>query len=116
MTYFTDGVNTTGMMANTNWAAQHKDDLKRFFGAWFQAAKWGNDPANRELLRSIIANGAGVQLSTIKDMEPALVSEDGKFLPGFLPKFQDLLVKYQMVKGLSAPLSEDKFVELSDLP
>lgn len=116
MTYFTDGVNTTGMMANTDWAAKNKDGLKRFFQAWFQAAKWGNDPNNRSLLRTIIAQGAGVSADSIKDIEPALVSEDGKFLPGFLPKFQDLLVTNQMVKGLTAPLSEDKFVDLSYLP
>ena len=30
-----------------------------------------------------------------KDMEPALESEDGKFIPGFMPKFQDLLVQYR---------------------
>ena len=116
MTHFTEGHNTTGMMANTNWAAQNRDGLKRFFTAWFQAAKWGNDPANRELLRAIIANGAGAQLDTIKDMEPALVNEDGKFLPGFLPKFQQLLVDFKMVKDLNAPLAEDKFVDLSYLP
>jgi ABC-type nitrate/sulfonate/bicarbonate transport system substrate-binding protein len=116
MTYFTEGVNTTGMMANTDWAAKNKDGLKRFFQAWFQAAKWGNDPNNRSLLRSIIANGAGVAADSIANIEPALVSEDGKFLPGFLPKFQDLLVTNQMVKGMSAALAEDKFVDLSYLP
>jgi len=116
MTFFTDGVNTTGMMANTNWAAQNRDGLKRFFAAWFEAAKWGNDPNNRSLLRAIMANGAGVPLDSIKDLEPAFASEDGKFIQGFLPKFQDLLVKYQMVRGLTAPLPEDRFVDYSYLP
>ena len=116
MTYFTDGVNTTGMMANTDWAAKNKDGLKRFFAAWFQAAKWGNDTSNRALLRSVIANGAGITVDSIKDMEPALESEDGKFIPGFVPKFQDLLVQYQMVKGLDKALTEDKFIDLSYLP
>ncbi len=116
MTYFTEGVNTTGMLGNTLWANLNRDNLKRFFKAWFEAVKWGNEPANRDLLRRIMANGAGVDYSTVQEMVPAPGSPDGKFIPGFLPKFQSLVIEHNQIPGLTAPLDEARFVDLSYLP
>jgi NitT/TauT family transport system substrate-binding protein len=116
MTFFTEGVNTTGMLANTTWASNNRDNLKRFFKVWQEAVKWGNDPANRDLLRRIMANGAGVAYDSVKDMIPAPGSEDGKFIPGFLPKFQNLVIEHKQIPNLTAPLPEDQFVDLSYLP
>jgi NitT/TauT family transport system substrate-binding protein len=116
MTYFTEGVNTTGMLANTTWAANNRDNLKRFFRVWQEAVKWGNDPANRDLLRRIMANGAGVDYSTVQNMTPAPGSPDGKFFPGFLAKFQNLVIENKQIPNLNAPLPEDAFVDLSYLP
>jgi ABC-type nitrate/sulfonate/bicarbonate transport system substrate-binding protein len=116
MTYFTEGVNTTGMLANMTWAANNRENLKRFFEVWFEAVKWGNDPANRDLLRRIMASGAGANYESVKDMIPAPGSPDGKFIPGFLPKFQNLVIEHRQIPNLTAPLPEDRFVDLSYLP
>jgi ABC-type nitrate/sulfonate/bicarbonate transport system substrate-binding protein len=116
MTFFTEGVNVTGMLANTTWAANNRDNLKRFFEVWFEAVKWGNDPANRDLLRRIMASGAGVAYDSVKSMVPAGMSPDGKFFPGFLPKFQNLVIEHNQIPNLTAPLPEDQFVDLSFLP
>jgi NitT/TauT family transport system substrate-binding protein len=116
MTYFTEGVNTTGMLANMTWANNNRDNLKRFFNVWFEAVKWGNDPANRDLLRRIMASGAGTAYDSVKDMIPAPGSPDGKFIPGFLPKFQSLVIEHKQIPNLTAPLAEDRFVDLSFLP
>jgi len=115
-TYFTDGLNVTGMMADADWAASNREGLKRFLTAWFEAVAWGNDPANRDELRAVMARGAGVELDSIKTMEPSEASPDGKFIPGYLAKLQDLLIQYGLAKGLDTPLAEDKFVDLSYLP
>jgi NitT/TauT family transport system substrate-binding protein len=116
MTYFTEGVNTTGMLANMTWASNNRDNLKRFFAVWQEATKWGNDPANRDLLRRIMASGAGVSYDSVKDMIPAPGSPDGKFIPGFLAKFQDLVIEHKQIPNLTAPLPENAFVDLSFLP
>ena len=116
MTYFTEGVNTTGMLANMTWANNNRDNLKRFFKVWFEAVRWGNDPVNRDLLRRIMAGGAGVDYDSLKDMAPAPGSPDGRFIPGFLPSFQSLVIEHRQIPNLTAPLAEDRFVDLSFLP
>jgi ABC-type nitrate/sulfonate/bicarbonate transport system substrate-binding protein len=111
---FPGGLNLAGMQANTDWLAANPDAARAFLRAYAKAAKWGN--ANPDQLKEIIAKYAGVEYEAIKDIIPSEHSEDGQFLPGFLNDLQDVLIRHQMIPGLTEPLDESEFIDLSYLP
>jgi NitT/TauT family transport system substrate-binding protein len=116
-TYLTDfpkGLDLSGMIANTDFAAKNPDTVRRFIRANTRAAKWGN--SHPQELKKVIANYTGVPYDDIKNMIPAEMSEDGRFFPGMLDRLQGLMIKYKMIPNFTAPLPERAFVDLSYLP
>lgn len=116
-TYLTDfpqGLDLSGMIANSNFAANNPDLMRAFLRATTRAAKWGN--AHPDALKKIIAKYTGVPYESIRNMIPAEMSEDGKFFPGMLDRLQGLMVKYKMIANFKSPLPDKAFVDLSYLP
>lgn len=116
-TYLTDfpkGLDLSGMIANSNFAAKNPDVVRAFIRATTRAAKWGN--AHPDELKKIIAKYTGVPYESIQNMIPAEMSEDGKFFPGMLDRLQGLMIKYKMIANFSSPLPDNAFVDLSYLP
>jgi ABC-type nitrate/sulfonate/bicarbonate transport system substrate-binding protein len=114
LTAFTNGLDLSGMFANTNFLANNPDATRAFLRATTRAAKWGN--AHHDELKKIIAKYAGVPYDDIKNMIPSQMSEDGRFLPGMLDKLQSLMIKYKMVPNYTSPLPDDRIMDLSYLP
>jgi NitT/TauT family transport system substrate-binding protein len=116
-TYLTDfpqGLDLSGMIVNTDFAAKNPDTVRGFIRASMRAAKWGN--AHPDELKKIIAGYTGVPYQDIKNMIPAEMSEDGRFFPGMLDRLQGLIIKYKMIPNFTSPLPERAFVDLSYLP
>jgi NitT/TauT family transport system substrate-binding protein len=110
---FPGGLNPSGMFANTDWLRSNPDAARAFLRAYLRAQKWGTE--NREELLVIIAKYAGVPHENIRNAPPSAASLDGRFVPGFLRQFQELMISYQMIPNLTSPLPEDQFVDLSYL-
>jgi ABC-type nitrate/sulfonate/bicarbonate transport system substrate-binding protein len=114
LTTFKEGLNLSGMFANTNFLASNPDTARAFLRATTRAAKWGN--AHPVELKQIIAKYAGVPYDDIKNMIPSQMSEDGRFIPGMLDRLQVLMIKYKMVPNFTTPLPDDRILDLSYLP
>lgn len=116
-TYLTDfpqGLDLSGMIANGNFLTKNPDTVRAFLRANTRASRWGN--THPVELRKIIAKYTGAPYEDIKNMIPAEMSEDGKFLPGMLDRLQSLMIKYKMIPNFTAPLPESAFLDLSYLP
>jgi len=116
-TYLTDfpqGLDLSGMIANSNFAANNPVLMRAFLRATTRAAKWGN--AHPDELKKIIAKYTGVPYESIKNMIPAEMSEDGKFFSGMLSRLQGLMIKYKMIGNFNSPLPDKAFVDSSYLP
>jgi NitT/TauT family transport system substrate-binding protein len=111
---FPNGLDLSGMFANSNFLAKSPDAVRAFLRATTRAASWGN--SHHEELKKIIAKYAGVSYEDIKDAIPSEMSEDGKFIPGMLDEMQKLMIEYKTVPNLTSPLPESAFVDLSYLP
>ena len=114
LTAFPDGLELSGMFANTNFITKNPETVRAFLRATTRAAKWGN--SHPDELKKIIAKYAGVPYDDIKDIITSEMSEDGRFIPGFLNKLQNLMIQYKMVPNFTSPLPESAFVDLSYLP
>jgi ABC-type nitrate/sulfonate/bicarbonate transport system substrate-binding protein len=114
LTAFPEGLELSGMFANTDFLAKKPEAARAFLRATTRAAKWGN--AHPDELKRIIAKHAGVPYDDIKDIITSEMSEDGRFIPGFLDKLQSLMIEYKMVPGYTAKIPESAFVDLSYLP
>lgn len=114
LTTFKEGLNLSGMFANTDFLANNPDTARAFLRATTRAAKWGN--AHPVELKQIIAKYAGVPYDDIKNMIPSQMSEDGQFIPGMLDRLQALMIKYKMVPNFTTPLPDDRILDLSYLP
>jgi NitT/TauT family transport system substrate-binding protein len=111
---FPTGMHLAALGVNTNWLAQNMEAGRRFVRAQLRAAAWGRD--NPEELKQILAKYAEVPYDNIKDIIPAEMSLDGKFLPGFLQQLQEYMIVEKTVSGLDAPLPEDRLVASGVLP
>jgi ABC-type nitrate/sulfonate/bicarbonate transport system substrate-binding protein len=87
---------------------------RRFVRAQLRAAEWGEN--NPDELKQIIAKYAEVPYDNIKDIIPAQMSTDGKFLPGFLRQLQDYMIVEKTVGGLTEPIADDRIVAAGVLP
>jgi ABC-type nitrate/sulfonate/bicarbonate transport system substrate-binding protein len=114
LTAFPNGLDISGMFANTDFLAKNPDTVRAFLRATTRAAKWGN--SHPEELKKIIAKYAGVSYEDIKNMIPSEMSEDGTFIPGMLDGMQRLMIEYKTIPNLTSPLPESAFVDLSFLP
>ena len=111
-TYLTDfpqGLDLSGMIVNTDFAAKNPDTVRAFIRANTRAAKWGN--AHPDELKKIIAKDTGVPYEDIKNMIPAEMSEDGRFFPGMMDRLQALMIKYKMIPNFTSPLPDSAFVD-----
>ena len=111
---FPTGIHLAAIGVNTNWLAQNLEAGRRFVRAQLRAAEWGEN--NPDELKQIIAKYAEVPYDNIKDMIPAQMSTDGKFLPGFLRQLQDYMIVEKTVGGLTEPIADDRIVAAGVLP
>jgi ABC-type nitrate/sulfonate/bicarbonate transport system substrate-binding protein len=111
---FPAGMHLAAIGVNTNWLAQNMEAGRRFVRAQLRAAQWGQD--NPDELKQVIAKYAEVPHDNIKDMIPAQMSTDGKFLPGFFRQLQEFMIIEKTVGGLTEPLPDDKLAATGVLP
>jgi NitT/TauT family transport system substrate-binding protein len=111
---FPQGMHLAAIGVNSNWLGQHREAAQRFVRGQLAAAKWGN--SNPDELKQIIAKYAEVPYDNIKDMIPAEMSEDGKFLPGFVNQLQQYMIVEKTIPDLTEPVPEEKVIAQGVLP